>query len=198
MTTTAEVKGTGFNTAMVYAERGLGEEAVGNMLAALGKEHGVAVAEMRLPSSLVPLAFAERAWDGVAKLTALKSADELRTYFQDMGKFIAVSNLNGVYRSLLALLGSPSRLSRRLPTLWQMYFPGVTVDVDVSGLDGGTASHEVHGFGGAAYVAAMGEGWIAYAYGLVGGKDVVVNEEAMAAGRLKSGETLRFEARWRR
>jgi hypothetical protein len=197
MAATAKVKGTGFNTAMLYAERGLGEAAVGNMLKALADEHRVALGEMRLPSSEVPLAFAERAWDGVAKLTKLEKHAELRAYFQDMGKFIAVSNLNGVYRSLLALLGSPSRLSRRLPSLWHMYFPGVTVDIDVSALAEGRARHEVHGFAGAAYVAAMGEGWIAYAYDLVGGKDVTVNEEAMAAGRMQSGESLRFAARWR-
>jgi hypothetical protein len=197
MATTAKVKGTGFNTAMLYAERGFGEAAVGNMLKPLADEHRVAIGEMRLPSSEVPLAFAERAWEGVAKLTKLQKHAELRAYFQDMGKFIAVSNLNGVYRSLLALLGSPSRLSRRLPSLWQMYFPGVTVDVDVSALADGRSRHEVHGFGGAAYVAAMGEGWIAYAYGLVGGKDVTVHEEAMAAGRMQSGESLRFAARWR-
>jgi hypothetical protein len=197
MAGSAQVKGTGFNAAMQYAERSVGGAAVGTMLSALGEAHGMSVTELRLPSSLVPLSFAERAWDGVAKLTRLESPAELRTYFQDMGKFIAVSNLNGVYRSLLSLLGSPARLSRRMPSLWQMYFPGVTVDNDVAALTTGTASHEVHGFSGAAYVAAMGEGWIAYAYNLVGGKEVAVSEEAMAAGRLKSGETLRFRARWR-
>jgi hypothetical protein len=197
MAATAIVKGIGFNTAMLYAERDLGEAAVGKMLKALADEHRVAIGEMRLPSSEVPLAFAQRAWDGVAKLTNIQKHAELRAYFQDMGKFIAISNLNGVYRSLLALLGSPSRLSRRLPSLWQMYFPGVTVDVDVSAVAEGRARHEVHGFGGAPYVAAMGEGWIAYAYGLVGGKNVTVNEEAMAAGRMQSGESLRYTATWR-
>jgi hypothetical protein len=197
MAGSAQVKGTGFNAAMQYAERSLGEAAVGKMLGALGEEHGVSVTELRLPSSLVPLALAERAWDGVAQLTGRRSPTELRAFFQDMGKFIAVSNLNGVYRSLLSLLGSPARLSRRLPSLWQMYFPGVTVDLDLAALATGTASHQVHGFAGAAYIAAMGEGWIAYAYDLVGGKDVAVSEEAMAAGRLKSGETLRFNVRWR-
>jgi hypothetical protein len=114
-----------------------------------------------------------------------------------MGKFIAISNLNGVYRSLLELLGSPSRLSDRLPSLWQMYFPGVTVDIDISTLEKGRSRHEVRGFAGTAYMAAMGEGWIAYAYDLVGGNDVTVNEEAMAAGRMQSGESLRFTAHWR-
>jgi hypothetical protein len=41
---------------------------------------------MRLPSSELPLAFAERAWDGVAKLTKLEKHEELRAYFQEMGK----------------------------------------------------------------------------------------------------------------
>src|SRR4051812_23360784 len=127
---------------MLYAERGLGEAAVGPLLEGLADGHGVSLAEMRLPSSGVPLAFAERAWDGVAKLTKLGTHAELRVYFQSMGKFIAVSNLNGVYRSLLALLGSPSRLSRRMPSLWQMYFPGVAVDIDVSALAEGRARHE--------------------------------------------------------
>ena len=188
------MKGVGFNSAMEFAEQELGYSVVRERLELLGGLHGD-FEVLRLPGSLVPLAAAAAAWVAMDDLRG-GSKDERRTFFQRMGVHIADSNLNGVYKTLLALMANPERLAKRIPSLWKTYFRGLSIEVDLDHLKQGLVSTSVTGFGAAPHIGEMAEGWLQFAFELVGGKDVRVFEERLEVGDDAPGRVMRFQISW--
>src|SRR5262245_29024286 len=189
------VKGVGFDSAMRFAERESGERAVREVLERLGREQGVSYPERRLTSATVELRHAAAAWHAVYELAGGK--ESMRSYFQRMGRFIAVANLSSIYRGVLQLLGAPAMMAKRTPQLWQTYFPGARVETSTAELKSGRFQHLVYGFEGIPYIGPMAEGWLLYAFALVGARDLSVNEEATARGERAAQGPLRFQIAWR-
>jgi hypothetical protein len=189
------VKGIGFDAVMRFAERESGERAVYEALERLGKERGVAYSELRSTHGSAPLADGEAAWHAVFQLSGGK--ETARSYFRRVGRYIAISNLSTVYRGVLQLIGSPSMMAKRIPTLWQTYFPGVQVESNISQIKIGRYEDRVYGFSGVRYIGAMAEGWLHYAFDLVGAKDLTVNEESTARGELAPSGALAYRIEWR-
>ena len=177
---TTLVKGIGLDAAMTYAEVEFGEAAVAEALGRLEGEFG-SFTHHRLPGALVPLEVAASAWMAVAELHP-GNVEERHAFFRKMGVFIADTNLNGIYKSLMALLANPDRLSKRIPQLWTTYFRGLEIELDLSEVKSGRVLHEVRGFGGAPHIGEMAEGWLVYAFELVGGRDVVTFEKRLQSG----------------
>ena len=191
---TTFVKGVGFNSAMEFAERELGRQEMLRRLEALGDEPNE-FELYRISNALVPLERAARGWAAAAELHGGSRA-ELREFFQRMGVHIADSNLRGVYKTLMAFMVSPERLAKLIPGLWKTYFRGLEVKLDLSELDKGVARTSVIGFGGAPHIGEMAEGWIAYAFDLVGAINVQVYEEALELGRSRPDKQMDYTIRW--
>ncbi|MEM7160317.1 MAG: hypothetical protein AAF799_46195 [Myxococcota bacterium] len=192
---TTLVKGTGLNSAMIFAENELGQSVVGRALKDLEPTHGE-YQHHRLPGALNPLPTAAAAWVAVSDLHG-GSIAERRVFFQKMGVYIADTNLHGIYKTLLSLIVNPQRLAKRVPQLWSTYFRGLTVRMDFDDVRSGKLRFDVDGFGGAPHIGEMAEGWLAFAFGLVGGEEVVATEEALEAGRPHPGTTMRYHVSWR-
>src|SRR5438105_2994091 len=165
------VKSVGFNSAMTFAERESSERGVHDALERLARERGVSYAERKLTSGSIELAAASAAWHAVYELAGGTKKEPARSYFQRMGRFIAVSNLSSIYRGVLQLIGSPTMMAKRVPMLWQTYFPGVRVESDISEIKIGRYRDRVYGFEGHPYIGAVAEGWLHYAFDLVGAKE---------------------------
>jgi hypothetical protein len=198
---TTFVKGVGFNSAMEFAERELGRQEMRRRLEELGSEpneyelHRITNALVPITNALVPLDRAARGWAAAAELHGGTQA-ELREFFQRMGVHIADSNLRGVYKTLMAFMVSPERLAKLIPSLWKTYFRGLEVKLDLSDLDKGIARTSVVGFGGAPHIGEMAEGWIAYAFDLVGALNVQAYEESLELGRAYPDEQMDYTIRW--
>lgn len=191
---TTAVKGVGLNSAMEFAEQRLGALPVRQALAALEAEHGD-YSVHRLAGSMVPLETARAAWMAVAALHGGRPR-ERRVFFQEMGVHIAESNLNGIYKTLLSLLGSPERLAKRVPSLWHTYFRGLSVSVEYDPRIAGRVDFEVVGFDGSPHIGEMAEGWCRYAFELVGGREVVAFEHSLDAGAASPGPIMNFTVHW--
>jgi hypothetical protein len=191
------VKGVGFDSAMRFAERESGEQAVQQVLDALGRQQNISYPEQRLPSSLVPLPLAAAAWTAVYELASSKTKEPSRSYFQRMGRFVAIANLSGVYRGLLQSLGSPTMLAKRTAMMWQTYFPGAVVECDNATIKDGRHEFVVYGFEGVPFIGAIAEGWNFYTFDLVGARDLVVIEAATERGDFAADGPLRYAIRWR-
>jgi hypothetical protein len=190
------VKGVGFDAGMRFAEEQCGARAVADALAELGRRRGIVYPEQRVASALLALPAAAAAWQEVYLLAGGEQREPARSFFQRMGRFIAVHNLGGVYRGLLQFFGSPALLARRTSTMWQTYFPGVAVELDNARLKEGEHAHRVRGFEGVPFIGAMGEGWMFYAFELVGARELSVAEAATARGELVSAGPLEYTVRW--
>ena len=192
---TTLVKGTGLHSAMTFAENELGKGVVQRALKELEPVHGE-YQHHRLPGALNPLPTAAAAWMAVSDIKG-GSVAERRAFFQRMGVYIADTNLHGIYKTLLALIVNPHRLAKRVPQLWSTYFRGLTVQMNFDEIKSGCLRFEVEGFGGAPHIGEMAEGWLAFAFELVGGEEVEAKEDALEAGEPHPGRTMGFQVKWR-
>lgn len=191
------VKGIGFDSAMKFAEQQSGERVVRDALEQLGRELHVDYSEKRLSHQTLELGHAAAAWDAVYRLGGEAKQEPERSYFQRMGKFIATTNLSSIYRGVLQLIGSPTMMAKRVPMLWQTYFPGVRVESDVREVKSGRYEDRVYGFEGVKHIGPMAEGWLHYAFTLVGAKELKVNEAAAARGEQSTPGALSYRIEWR-
>ena len=146
---------------------------------------------------MVPLRTAAAAWAAASELHG-GSPQERREFFQRMGVHIADTNLNGLYKAMMSLLVNPERLAKRIPVLWKSYFRGLKHTMDLSQLDSGICRTTVEGFGAAPHIGEMAEGWVAYAFRMVGGEEVVAYEEALEGGEANPGLVMKFHIQWRK
>jgi hypothetical protein len=191
------VKGIGFDSAMKFAEQQSGERAVREALERLGFTHGISYAQGRGSHETIELRYAADAWETVFQLAGGETKEPERSYFQRMGRFIATTNLSSIYRGVLQLIGSPSMMAKRVPMLWKTYFPGVRVESDTSAIKEGRYEDRVYGFEGTKHIGPMAEGWLHYAFNLVGAKDLSVNEAATVRGEYAAPGPLAYTIKWR-
>jgi hypothetical protein len=182
---------------MKFAEQQSGERVVREALDRLGYQRGVSYPQSRLAHETIQLSHAAAAWDAVFELCGGDKKEPERSYFQRMGRFIATTNLSSIYRGVLQLIGSPPMMAKRVPMLWKTYFPGVRVESNISGIKSGRYEDRVYGFEGTKHIGPMAEGWLHYAFSLVGAKDLQVNEEATVRGESSTAGPLAYFIKWR-
>lgn len=123
---TVQTKGLTLRGAYEWIQRTQGKAVADQVLASLPDTERRAIVEA-LPSGWYRVSLLSELLSGYARVAGSHSP-ELESRFRAMGAYVAETNLNTVYRVMLAFV-NPNSLASQLPRLWGHYFQGLDVQV---------------------------------------------------------------------
>ncbi len=187
----AKVKGTGFGSSVSFIKTTLAgrwPQLEGSLSAGAR-----AAGEKALASSWIDLRLLAEYYTGFARLTCGDDRPALSAAFNKLGRFIAQDNLSTVYRFVLKVL-SPGQFLSLMPTLWDTYFHGLTVEVKEE------RAHKrgqctVRGLETLPYINLAAIGWMEYGFEITGAANHEISERSWREGRA-TAPALVFDISW--
>ena len=190
---TAYAKGTGFVGSVTGMRLQLGDERWHELLAQFTEEERQVMTDL-LVAEKYSLDIADKLYRTFVRLRCNDDMECAEAALRQLGVHIAESDLGGVY-SIVLSLKRPRILARLLPKQWELYFPGVEVEVESIDLANRRVVNIVRGLGPFAYISPCAAGWMERAFLQAGATDVSVRETEWDSGKIASDD-LRFVVEW--
>ena len=168
---TVQTKGLTLRGAFEWIQRTQGRSVADQVLNCLPDTDRKAIME-DLPSGWHPVSRLSNLLAGFAQVTGPHSP-QLEPQLRAMGAYVAETNLNTIYRVILAFV-NPNSMASHLPRLWGHYFQGL--NVQVKRLSPNSAHMLVSPLDQLSYISPASAGWIEFAYRHVGARSVTVRE----------------------